>query len=73
MVAALNGGNNKGTVVIKYVPGTRAPLVSARVYFQPKVNPANVSYGSGIPAYEVDGSGGVTPQGFVSAALSAPP
>ncbi|HLN59316.1 MAG TPA: PKD domain-containing protein [Thermoanaerobaculia bacterium] len=73
VVAALNGGNNKGTVVIRYVPGTRAPLVSARVYFQPKVNPANVSYGSGIPAYEVDGGGGVSPQGFVSAALSAPP
>jgi PKD repeat protein len=73
VVAFLNGGNNKGTVVIKYVPGTRAPLVSARVYFQPKVNPLNVSYGSGIPVYSVDGSGGVSPQGFVSVALSAPP
>ncbi len=73
VIAFLNGGFNKGTVVIKYTPGTRAPLVSARVYFQPKVNPGNVSYGSGIPAYEVDGSGRVSPQGFVSASLATPP
>ena len=70
VVSALNGGNNKGTVVIRYTPGTRAPLVTARVYFQPKVNPGNVSYGSGIPVYAVDGSGGVSPQGFVSTVLS---
>ncbi len=73
VVAALNGGNNKGTLVIKYEPGTRAPLVSARVYFQPKDNPGNVSYGSGIPSYEVDGTGRISPQGFVSAALSESP
>jgi PKD repeat protein len=73
VVAVLNGGNNKGTLVIKYAPGTRAPLVSARVYFQPKVNPGNISYGSGIPAYEVDGSGKITPQGFTSVALSESP
>jgi PKD repeat protein len=73
VVAALNGGNNKGTLVIKYEPGTRAPLVSARVYFQPKVNPGNVSYGSGIPSYEVDGTGRISPQGFVSTALSQSP
>ena len=72
VVAFLNGGNNKGTLVIKYEAGTRAPLVSARVYFQPKDNPGNLSYGSGIPSYEVDGSGGVSPQGFVSTALSSP-
>jgi PKD repeat protein len=73
VVAALNGGDNKGTLVIKYEPGTRAPLVSARVYFQPKVNPGNVSYGSGIPSYEVDGTGRISPQGFVSTALSQSP
>src|SRR6185295_504187 len=72
VVAALNGGNNKGTVVIKFAPGTRSPLVSARVYFQPKSNPGNVSYGSGIPAYTVDGSGNISPQGFISTALSEP-
>jgi hypothetical protein len=48
-------------------------LVSARVYFQPKVNPGNISYGSGIPAYEVDGAGRITPQGFVSTTLSQAP
>ena len=73
VVSALDGGNNKGTLVIKYEPGTRAPLVSARVYFQPKVNPGNVSYGSGIPSYEVDGTGRISPQGFVSTALSKSP
>jgi PKD repeat protein len=73
VVAALSGGDNKGTLVIKYEPGTRAPLVSARVYFQPKDNPGNVSYGSGIPSYEVDGTGRISPQGFVSAALSGSP
>ncbi len=73
VVAALNGGNNKGTLVIKYSDSVRAPLVSARVYFQPKVNPDNVSYGSGIPAYEVDGSGEISPQGFVSTAFSRTP
>jgi PKD repeat protein len=73
VVAALNGGNNKGTLVIKYEPGTRAPLVSARVYFQPKVNPGNVSYGSGIPAYKVDGSGGISPQGLISMIPSGSP
>lgn len=73
VVAALNGGNNKGTLVIQYKGGTQAPLISARVYFQPKVNPGNVSYGSGIPAYEVDGTGNITPQGFTSVALSKSP
>ncbi len=73
VVASLNGGNNKGTLVIQYKGGTQAPLVSARVYFQPKVNPGNVSYGSGLPAYEVDGTGNITPQGFTSVALSKSP
>lgn len=73
VVAALNGGNNKGTLVIQYKGGTQAPLVSARVYFQPKVNPGNVSYGSGLPAYEVDGTGSITPQGLTSVALSKSP
>jgi PKD repeat protein len=73
VVAALNGGNNKGTLVVQYKGGTQAPLVSARVYFQPKVNPGNLSYGSGLPAYEVDGTGNITPQGFTSIALSKSP
>jgi len=73
VVAALNGGNNKGTLVIQYKGGTRAPLVSARVYFQPKVNPRNISYGSAIPAFEVDGTGNISGQGFVSVALSKSP
>ncbi len=73
VVASLNGGNNKGTLVIQYRGGTQAPMVSARVYFQPKVNPGNVSYGSGLPAYEVDGTGNITPQGFTSVALSRSP
>jgi PKD domain-containing protein/List-Bact-rpt repeat protein len=73
VVAALNGGNNKGTLVVQYKGGSQAPLVSARVYFQPKVNPGNISYGSGIPAYEVDSSGRISAQGFVSTALSQTP
>src|SRR5262249_3901893 len=71
IVGTLNQGNDgKGTFVLKYTGGTGAPLVSARVYFQPKVNPNNISYGSGMPAYEVDGAGGISPQGFVSTAFS---
>ncbi len=73
VVTALNGGNNKGTLVIQYKGGSQAPLVTARVYFQPKVNPRNISYGSGIPAYEVDGSGRISAQGFVSTALAQSP
>jgi hypothetical protein len=73
VVAYMNGGNNKGTVVIRYQNSAQAPLVSARVAFQPKVNPGNVSYGSGIPVYEVDGAGGISPQGFTSVALARAP
>ncbi len=72
VVSALNGGNNKGTLVVKYSAG-EAPLVSTRVYFAPKVNPNNVSYGSGLPAYNVDATGRISPQGFTSAVLNAPP
>lgn len=64
------GGNNKGTFVIKYDVGL-PPQVSARVYFAPKNNSGNVSYGSAIPAYDVDGSGGIKPQGFVSPVIEA--
>jgi hypothetical protein len=72
VVAALNGGLNKGTLVIKYDGGS-APLVSSRVYFAPKVNPNNIAYGSGLPAYEVDASGRITAQGFDSLALGEVP
>jgi PKD repeat protein len=73
VVAALNGGNNKGTVVIRYQGSALPPLVSARVAFQPKVNPGNISYGSGIPVYVADGAGGISPLGFTSVVLSRAP
>ena len=73
VVAALNGGNNKGTLVVRYQDSTQAPLVTARVSFQPKVNPNDSSYGSGMPAYQVDGTGNISPQGFTSLVLSKSP
>ena len=65
VVAALNGGLNKGTLVIKY-SGSDEPLVSTRVYFAPKDNPNNISYGSGLPAYGVDAFGRISAQGFTA-------
>ena len=73
VVAYLGSSNNKGTVVIRYQNSAQAPLVSARVAFQPKVNPGNISYGSGIPVYVVDGAGGIQPQGFNSVVLARAP
>lgn len=72
VVAAL-GKTGQGTLVIKYTGGSQSPLVSTRVYFQPKINPANISYGSGLSAFDVDGAGNVSPQGIVSAALTSSP
>jgi len=72
VVAAL-GKAGQGTLVVKYSGGGQTPLVSTRVYFRPKVNPSDISYGSGLSAYNVDGAGNVSPQGFVSAALSSSP
>ncbi len=73
VVGYLNGGNNKGTVVIRYQNSAQAPLVTARVAFQPKVNPGNISYGSGIPVFQVDGAGNISPQGFTSVVLGRAP
>ncbi len=73
VVAYLGGSNAKGTVVIRYQNSAQAPLVSARVAFQPKVNPSNISYGSGIPVYVVDGAGNIAPQGFTSVVLARAP
>jgi len=73
VVSYLNGGNSKGTVVIKYSGGSAAPLVSARVYFQPKTNPGNISYGSGIPAYNINGAGQISAQGIGSSSSSGSP
>src|ERR1700693_3932859 len=70
VVAALGVQRGQGTLVVKYEGGTQAPLVTARLYFQPKVNPGNISYGSGLSAYETDGAGNISPQGFISVALS---
>jgi hypothetical protein len=72
VVAALGTGG-QGTLVVTYSGGGQAPLVSTRVYFRPKVNPANISYGSGLSAYNVDGAGNISPQGFVSTAFSRSP
>ena len=72
VVAALGKGG-QGTLVVKYSGDGQAPLVSTRVYFRPKVNPGNISYGSGLSAYIVDGAGNISPQGFVSTALSRSP
>jgi hypothetical protein len=69
VVTALNGGNNKGTLVVEYSGGD-APLVSTRVYFAPKVNPNNIAYGSGLPAYQVDATGQISPQGYISTSLN---
>ena len=66
IVSFLQGGNNKGTVVFKYEGASRPPLVEGRVYFAPKVNPNNISYGSAIPTYDVDGSGQVVAQGAIA-------
>jgi PKD repeat protein len=72
-VVADLGMGGQGTLVVKYSGGGQAPLVSTRVYFRPKVNPSNISYGSGLSAYIVDGAGNISPQGFVSKALSRSP